>query len=90
MAQSSGVPGVFAVIVIGFKCKDCSLEAQVEMRDRRPGEDVVAWIDEIGRRAGDHHGIVAPLCRGDACDLTIPLDERSLSSALGAPRATLH
>ncbi len=57
-----------------YSCKGCGLTDQrVEVRRRRPMEDIIAWLTDVQETLGNNHSLISPLCKSGQCDLKIPL-----------------
>jgi hypothetical protein len=58
-----------------YTCKaaNCASETRVDVRPRGDTEDVIHWIEDIGRTVANHHSLNFPGCRERNCDLRIPI-----------------
>lgn len=62
------------MITIEYRCQgSCGRRAKIEMRDRKPREDIVSRTKEATRRASNDHDVYSPTCRSKTCDLMFPL-----------------
>lgn len=59
-----------------YKCVCMKTEASFIMRERRPDEDIRAYMEVVRRALGDDHIKRSPLCRAGAVEyLKMPLSE---------------
>jgi hypothetical protein len=62
----------------GFECRyrcRCG-ERSFRVRYRRPGEDLIAWIESVVRPGmGEAHRRFSPFCASPHCDLMMPVSE---------------
>jgi len=68
------------MISVLYSCHKCGAEkVKVTVRERRDGEDVVAFVREVAREVGIHHR--HRNCSGDKADLMIPAPEKGIGYA---------
>lgn len=66
------------MITVLYTCKGCDLvEAKTFVRTRKPGESILAWMEEIRDAVGNDHSIRSPTCKAQACDLKIPVHDET-------------
>lgn len=64
------------MVTVKFTCKQCGLTmAKCFIRDRRKGEHLKQWLEEVGQQVKITHSLLSRECDGDKVDLYIPFDE---------------
>lgn len=71
------------MITVLYICKTCGADkAKAFVRDRKPEEDILHWMEEVKQAVTDAHSLHSPKCIGKTCDLMIPTDnERGIGYA---------
>jgi hypothetical protein len=63
----------------GYTCHACGLDTlDVEVRQRREHEDIIAYVDYVMRRCGFHHRQHAAKCTTDKLDLKLPISAEGI------------
>lgn len=75
---------------ISYKCACMTTEVLIDVPGRRPGEDVVTWMERIVRPwLGEDHRLRSPFCQAKAVEyLKLPLPEDG--RRIGDPRQNLN
>jgi hypothetical protein len=61
------------MITVRYNCPGCGVKAAaVSVRPRRPGENIVEWVNEAVGRCGLDHMTRSPVCNHGRADLMIP------------------
>lgn len=69
---------------ITYKCRCMAAETCIDVPDRRPGADVVTWMETVQMNVGADHRALSPLCVSGATEyVKIPMDDAS--PQLGTP-----
>lgn len=67
-----------------YKCRCMTEEKSLYMRERKPDEDIINYMEDVQRKVGAEHKKLSPLCRATALEyLKLPVEGERIGDVNG-------